>query len=306
MLICLVIAVLNAVLVSAESEPVEVHEWGVVVFGEYRAAVAAVPDAGLSSFIADPYYGIEPISVEAPVIFFHGAEFRGDFVVEVFNGGIFEVFPVDGMTSEWNSIKWSGIQVFEPGEGTEYPEALTADFLLPGEAVQNWRTLECNSVRTSGGINEGFLYYECYLETPDFMKYPLLLVEGEGLPEGVDKVLIFLKPYDDMQEMYLVYPTSIYIPLETEESSVYDREEMLEILSSWNTSGLYSDELELLWDTWEAYVTDPLWEGDALVVFPLPQEMIDKISSLEVLPDGEMEITYGRFFIGMIPVSWWN
>ncbi len=307
MIICLIITVLNGILISAESEPVTVHEWGVVVFGEYKAAVVAVPDTGLSSFIADPDLRIEPISVEAPVIFFHGAEFSGDFVVEVFNGSIFEIYPVDGMTSSWNTIRWSDIQVFNPEEGTEYPDILPVDFLLPYEVVRSWRTLECNSVRTSGGINEGFLYYECFLDTQEFMKYPQLLATGEGLPEGVDKVLIFLEPYGDYSEMYLVDPESIFIPVETEESSVYDRSWMMETLSSWNTVGLYPGELELLWETWEAYVTEPLWEGDALVVFPLSREMINRISSLEVLPDGEMEITYGRFFLGMMPVSWsWN
>jgi len=304
MIICLIIAVLNCVLISAESEPVEVHEWGVVVFGEYKAAVTAVPDPGLSSFIADPYFGIDPISVEAPVIFFHGAQFTGDFVVEVVNGSIFEIYPVDGMRSEWDSIRWPDIQVFNPEEGTEYPDDLPAEFLLPYDVVCNWRTLECNSVRTSGGINEGFLYYECFLDTPDFMKYPQLLAAGEGLPEGVDRVLIFLKPCDDMQEMYMVDPQSIFTPMETEEISVYDRSRMMRTLSSWNTPGLYPGELELLWDTWEDYITAPSWEGDALVVFPLPQDMINRISSLEVLPDGEFEITYGRFFLGMIPVSW--
>ncbi len=296
--------VLNGILISAQSEPVEVHEWGVVVFGGYKAAAVALPDPGLSSFIADPDFGIEPISVEAPVIFFHGAEFSGDFAVEVSGGNIYEIYPVDGMTSSWNSIRWSGIQVFDPDEGIEYPDDLPGDFLLSFDVVSNWRTLECNSVRTSGGINEGFLYYECFLETPEFLKYPQLLAAGEGLPGGVDKVLIFLEPYGDMQEMYRVDPQSIFIPVETEEISLYDRTRMQDILSSWNTAGLTSGELELLWETWEAYVTDPLWEGDALVVFPLPQDMINMISSLEVLPDGEMEITYGRFFLGMMPVSW--
>ncbi len=304
MMICLVIAVLNSALVSAEGETVEVHEWGVVVFGEFSAAAVAVPDSGLSSLNAAPDFRIDPISVEAPVIFFHGAEFSGDFSVEVFNGNIFEIYPAVGMRSEWNSIRWFDIQVFDPVAGTEYPEDLPAEFLLPYETVQSWRTLECNSVRTSGGINEGFLYYECYLETPDFMKYPQLLAAGEGLPEGVDKVLILLRPCGDMQEMYMVDPQSIFTPMETEEISVYDRTWMLEILSSWDTGGLYPGELELLWETWESYVTDPQWEGDALVVFPLPHNMISKISSLEVLPDGEFEIIYGRFFLGMIPVSW--
>jgi len=304
MIICLFIAILNCILVCAESEPVEVHEWGVVVFGEYEAAAVAFPDSGLSSFITDPDFGIEPISVEAPVIFFHGAEFSGDFAVEVFGGNIFEIYPVDGMTQAWNSIRWFDIQVFDPGEGTKYPDELPADFLLSCEVVQNWRTLECNSVRTSGGINEGFLYYECYLETPDFLKYPQLLAAGEGLPEGVDKVLMFLEPYGDYSEMYLVDPQSIFTPVEAEEISVYDRSRMMQTLSSWNTAGLYPGELELLWETWEAYVTDPLWEGDALIVFPLPLNMINSISSLEVLPDGDMDITYGRFFLGMMPVSW--
>ncbi|MEN8209085.1 MAG: hypothetical protein ABFR50_07520, partial [Candidatus Fermentibacteria bacterium] len=93
-------------------------------------------------------------------------------------------------------------------------------------------------------------------------------------------------------------------PVQNEEISIYHKTRMLEILSSWNTAGLYPGELDLLWETWEAYVNDPLREGDALVVFPLPQDMINRISSLEVLPDEEMEITYGRFFLGMMPVSW--
>ena len=304
MLICTIITLLNAVLISTESEPVAVHEWGVVVFGEYKAAVVAVPDHSLSSFIADPHYNIEPISVEAPVIFFHGAEFSGDFVVEVVNGSIYEIYPVDGMISSWNSIRWSDIQVFNPEEFAEYSEDLPLDFLLSNETIQNWRTLECNSVRTSGGINEGFLYYECFLETPEFINYPQLLAAGEGLPEGVDKVLMFLDPCDDMQEMYSVDPQSIFTPVETEEISVYDKRRMMDIFSAWDTAGLHPDELELLWDTWEAYVTEPVWEGDALVVFPLPQDMINRISRLEVLPDGEIEVTYGRFFIGMMPVSW--
>lgn len=304
MIICFIIILLNGIIVSAESEPVEVHEWGVVVFGELSAAALAVPDAGLSSFTAGPDFGIDPISVEAPVIFFHGAEFSGDFVVEVFNGNIFEIYPAGGMRSEWNSIRWFDIQVFDPAAGTEYPEDIPVDFVLPYETVQSWRTLECNSVRTSEGINEGFLYYECYLETPDFMRYPQLLAAGEGLPEGVDKVLILLKPYDDMQEMYLVDPASMLIPVETEEISIYDSSRMMETLSSWNTAGLYPGELELLWETWESYVKDPLWDGDALVIFPLPQDMINRISSLEVLPDAEMEIKYGRFFLGMMPVLW--
>ncbi|MCK4807207.1 MAG: hypothetical protein KAT09_06155 [Candidatus Aegiribacteria sp.] len=307
MILCLIIAILNVILVSAESEPVEVHEWGVVIFGEYEPAVTAVPGFVLPPVITDPAFSIMPPSVEAPVIFFHGEEFSGDFVVEVFNANIFDIYPVDGVRSTHDSIRWSDIRVFNPGEGTEYPDIFPAHCCMSDELARSWRTLECNSVRTSGGINEGFLYYECFLENQEFVEYPKLLAAGGGLPEGVDKILIFMRPSDDYQEMYLVDPASLFIPAEIEEIGVYDKAWMLEILFSWNTVGLYPDEIELLWETWEAYVTSPVWEGDALVVFPLPRDMINKISSLEVLPDGEMEIMYRRFFLGMMPVLWaWN
>lgn len=299
-------ALLDTVVMMEAPDLLEVHEWGVVVFQEERVLVTGSPgpDLYLLDF-DDPYIDDMPYSVEAPVVYFYGDGFRGDFIVEVPNGEITEIYPEDGVGVGPNSLVWRDIQVTEYDGDLDCPAELPVGFLWEDD-VNLWRSAEGNTVRTPGGGEEGFLYYECALRDIASFDYPARFLTDGGLPENVQRVLLFSRPDEEFQEMYSVEPSRIFHPVETEETMVYSRDAVLRELCSWSGSDFYSRELEIMWDTWEPWIISGEWEGDALVVFPLPREAVSDISSLSVSTDDvdQGNILYSRFFLGVLPVTW--
>ncbi|MBD3294716.1 hypothetical protein GF394_04425 [Candidatus Fermentibacteria bacterium] len=239
------------------------------------------------------------------MVYFYGDGFSGDFIVEVPNGEITEIYPMDGVRAVPDSVVWRDIQVSAYEGDLDCPAELPVGFLWEDD-VNLWRSVEGNTVRFPGGDEEGFLYYECALRDIASFDYPFMFQVDGGLPSNVDRVLLFLRPSGEYQEMYSVDPSRIFHPVETEETMVYSRDVVLQELCAWSGSGLYSIELEVMWDTWAPWITSGEWEGDALVVFPLPQKAVSDISGLSVRTDDvdEKDIIYSRFFLGVLPVTW--
>ncbi len=283
---------------------IEVHEWGVVRFQGDSISVSGFPSDS-SGLRPVPFeYGMVPPAVDAPVIFFHGDGFRGDFIVEMPGGTATSIYPRAGMVQRGDSIIWKDISVLQSYDlDSPYDRRGITGFIWE-DAVYGWRGVNANTVRT-GGIDEGFLYYECRPAVSPELDYPRRLAMGSGLPEDVDHVLLFLRPYDDeYMEMYSVAPCGIFVPPEVDEIGIYSREEVMRELASWAGDKLTREELLAMWDTWEEYVTGAQWQGDALILFPLPKNAIEKISTLSVSTDEDCPVTISRFFLGMVTVDY--
>jgi hypothetical protein len=285
---------------------VEVHEWGVVRFDSAGITAQGVPPGEYSSVGPVPFgYGAMPPLVDAPVLFFHGSGFTGDFIVEIPDGRPTEIYPEEGMITTGSSVEWRGIEVREssPLCADAADRRGLSDFVWEN-SVHLWRGVDANTVILEGGLQEGFLYYECAMSTLACLEYPGLLARGRGLPEGVEGVLMFLRPSGDLQEMYMVPPQRIFLPVEVDEVGCYGRERVIGILQEWAGTRLNYDEVQVMWDTWEDFVTSGEWSGDALLLFPLPEETVESISTLSLRTDQDIDVTCHRFFLGMAPVNW--
>jgi hypothetical protein len=282
---------------------VEVHEWGVVRFDDAAALVQGFPSDTSGTGPVSFDYGMMPVPVDAPVIFFHGSEFSGDLTVEVPAGEITEIYPRNGAELDGNTLVWRDVQIISSYLFEETADRRSSLGFRWENSVYDWRRVDANAVRV-GDLYEGFLYYECAVPTVGPLDYPSLLMADRGLPEGVDEILLFLRPDDELQEMYTVRPCDMFLPPETDEISVYERGRVLRILESWAGERLFADETEAMWNTWEEYVTRGEWEGDALLIFPLPDDAVSSISTIGVDADGSCQISVERFFLGMVSVNW--
>ncbi|MBN2609483.1 MAG: hypothetical protein JXA64_10255 [Candidatus Fermentibacteraceae bacterium] len=284
---------------------VEVHEWGVVRFDASGITAVGLPPGEYSSVGPVPFeYGTMPPLVDAPVIFFHGSGFTGDFVVEIPEGRATEIYPEEGMRTTGDSIIWQGIEVIDSPLVLDGDDRRGISDFVWENAVFLWRGVDAGMVRTGTGLEEGFLYYECEMSPLSCFRYPGLLARGEGLPQGVDRILMFLKPDGDFQEMYMVDPLQVFTLLEVDEIGCYQRQRVIGVLREWAGYRLNPDEVEAMWSTWEEFVTSGEWMGDALIVFPLPDETVQRISTLTLITHQDHDVSYRRFFLGMAPVNW--
>ena len=83
-----------------------------------------------------------------------------------------------------------------------------------------------------------------------------------------------------------------------------ERETVMEILCGMAGGDMKSEEIGDLWDTWEGYVTGGGWTGDRLMVFRLPMDLVDRLSSVSLETSEGLHTQTVRYFLGMAPFSY--
>lgn len=297
-------ALVDTVVAPAHNE-IYVHEWGLV---SYRDGVAEAVGAPDESSFERPAIDC----VEAPVIHIWDPEFDGTLTVRS-PGSIVSVWPVPdeqfsldaGIAGGGSAIQWSGLTTICPYSLQVVPWSQAWSIPGFGWASDIWRTPECLVVhRQSDGFYDKFLYYE--VQFPG-RAAPLPLDTGSGnspADSWEGDVLVFRK--DELGVVSLeIRPSSDLDALQEESMPAgrdFSREEVIGTLEKWAGSLLKPVEIWEMWSTWEPYVTGGDWEGPRLVLFPLPQSHVERISTLELTDSEGRPVFYSRFFLGMAEI----
>jgi len=290
----LMAAALDTVVAPVHAE-IYVHEWGVLAFRS---------DLGEATGSADgPWSNPMDLVAEAPVIHIYGPEFLGDLTVRS-SGRIFSTYPepderfdVDvSVAGGGSAVRWTGIGtrcpwLVEPDCWSSSCDADIEGFL---DALPLWRRNEALVLtRESDGFCDKFLYYEVDLAG----RFPDLL--SPSCPGGpcTGEALFFQRSGG----LVTVTAGDLGMLGAVEESlppgESYDARLAMETVAGWASPYLKSDEITELWATWEPYILYGDWEGPILVVFPLRQDLVERISILDLTTDEPLDISYHRFFL---------
>jgi len=294
-------ALADTVIEYAPEDVVFIHEWGVVELDEgyYEAKGARWGSLDEHGYLLDYY----PVGVEAPVVWFHGAECTGTFSVEVTGGDFTLLRPwpdsiafhaVPGLeASETHVAVWENLQVIdmdlteiETEEEIPFEDIYFEDFSW---AMPLWREVPGNVlIHAAGNFKDNFLYYECSMNgygmfSGEYYGYtgPALLfwADEEGLACAKMNVT---SPMGSLDEFF-----------------IYEQE-IQDEFCEWAMNGLKSSEIAALWNTWEPILrTRCELNGQTLMVFPLSREQTESISRIRFVPDEELEVRYERLFLGL-------
>jgi hypothetical protein len=284
----LLAAALDTVVAMNHSN-IYVHEWGVLSFGERPRACGVA---------GDPWQG-DPAEMmaDAPVVYFYGPEFTADFTVRCPGGTIIHTWP--DPDAEFDAVLpvgpaasaalWEDLSFHCPWMIQDNRAALpavtatAADIPAFYTSIPAWRAVESLFVRRAAdGFADNFLYYECSLDGNPGIDLPV---------PGDPDVLVFTRRGGGI--VLDVIPSD-----ETSLAGPTCAEARIE-LDRWAGNILKPMEIEAMWRTWEPWIMNGAWEGTSLVVFPLTQQDIALISTLELAPDGDWPVFYNRFFLGM-------
>lgn len=301
--------VVDTVIVNPDFETVRVHEWGVIQmdygFQEAVGAEWCYPDDH------GVFHSGELMVVDAPVVWFHGPAFTGTFTVEIMNGSLTTRYP------EPDHIEYMFVpqRIDVPGEWAVW-EDLTftaptpADGLLAddkiadarcemesfGWAVPWWRQVPSLTItRESDGWSDQFIYYECttgYLPVNDEAVYRNWTDSYRG------PALIFAWDENELVSKRAEIGDTIDIP------GVYiSVEQIEETLCGWAGNNLKSEEIEALWLTWEPVIRGRCsMYGEKVLLFPLPDDVVNSISRLILETDQGFSVEYYRLFLGLTAI----
>ncbi|MCK4504078.1 MAG: hypothetical protein KAW14_00560 [Candidatus Aegiribacteria sp.] len=289
----------------ADLNTIYVHEWGAITFAEEVIIGAAPPSDPLSNYTTPDEW--DELLVRAPVVYFYGATFQGTFTVTVPSGTFIETWPVPEkltaiaplhLASSSRAV-WtiSGTSWGEPGT-TDTP-AGRHELSFSPEILDIWRWPPSFLLEFGNGIREKFIYYECALRpqnNDDF--YPALLTnDGTVLsPEYHGELIRFIKSDGKV----IIDPITGRYGMRREIQQATEYGDILETLCSWAGGTMKSDEINAMWTTWEDWIYNGSWSGDTLLVFPLPDETVERMSSITLETSEEHDIEYSRFYVGIL------
>jgi hypothetical protein len=288
-----------------EAPHVSVHEWGVITW-----------EGGSVYAQGAPWDYWEEVVTRAPVVYFHGPDFSGDFTVSVDNGYIIEIYPSDGTWSD-DSHTWSG-SFFNSYDETRREIMESRGMLYPSDfawALEHWREPEALTFEGSDGFTEEFLYYETHMDDVTFMPlYPGWNPEEVTDREYLDTELVLLTFDDDGLLTAATCTLARFamrsgLPLEWDLEVDCSGNGMLEVFYEWSRDLIDISEVDALWLTWRDWFTyDALTMldgsgADALAVYLLPQELTGSVSTLELTVSEGYTVNYGRYLLVAVPVT---
>lgn len=294
--------------VAPYHDQIYVHEWGAMVYR--RDVIEAVGDAG------GPWTDYSGTMAEAPVIYIYGPEFTGGLTVRS-QGDIVNTYPepdesfrIDASVAGGGSaVRWSSISTECPYlvEQPWIPSVREERMAGFDWAAPMWRQVESLIInRESDSFSDMFLYYEAAFE-PGTFPLPLPGIPGGGNPQVMPlsgEVLVLYRPDMDWMGLGLVDADDLdELGDGVEITDEYPSELALETVTMWAEGELKEPEIRAMWATWEPYALYGDWEGSYLVIFPMPQPLISRISELELTSAEGLPVEYHRFFLGFAPVE---
>lgn len=295
----------DTVAIDIDYETVYVHEWGVIEVD------MGFPTAGGAMWgYLDDHGTLEPYTgyaVEAPVVWFHGAQCTGTFTVRV-NEGYFTILhpPPDSLWQEecerraspGNFSIQTGIwrDVSLTRDVPEDEESLSVAYETNGFswAIPFWRDVPANYVTVPGAsYQDRFLYYECTQNT--LGEYISGSSYGRRTYGYRGEALVFQEEDGEVTARRADVEETV-----TTLGGVLSLYEVLEIICGWSNNRLKSQEIQALWDTWEPALRQRcIREGLDVMIFPLSPEQVESISSIHFRPDGTNPVEYARLFLGL-------
>ncbi|MCK5034794.1 MAG: hypothetical protein KAS73_02795 [Candidatus Sabulitectum sp.] len=285
-----VILIIAAGIASEGSETWNsVHEWGVVVFEEasIQKCGGAWKDTGLY-----PDYVPAEMEAYAPVVWIHGDPFvDAVFAVSTGDQRITFTYPIPDRTDP-GMVEWD----ISTGHDTLQSNFYEGPF---GWAIDYWRNVQSIPLfQESSGITEGFLYYECtvsYEFTDNFFRWSQ---SGNPVFTGDEiKDALFFTPYG-------VIPVTIhqdeFIPTDFPLGGEINPQMAPDTFHSWADSLLEPSEIIALWETWKPVFSE---ESTYWLVFPIPEEYYNEISTIRLDFQEERNVEYERFFLGAVKLK---
>jgi hypothetical protein len=294
-------ALMDTVIVPVDIESVYVHEWGAVTFTEETVILGANPFTDPNSDFIPPYQWEEPVA-RAPIVYFYGAEFSGEFTVSIPAGYFIETIPFPDNLSNTAPMPppQSYDAVWRISETTLNEEYLVGEYLhVSSDMLETWREPPSYVLEFNDGSREKFIYYECVLNpTSEDDFYPVLLQNDGAVlhPDYTGEVMRFVKDGDTVtMDLLTKWPASGQIINTTDPIP-----DVPEILCDWADGTMRSEELVSMWDTWKSWIYDGSWSGDTLLVFPLPDHTIEGMTTIILQTDDYHEVEYSRFYLGIL------
>lgn len=298
-------ALTDTIAVEIDFETVYVHEWGVV---EFDAGFPAA--SGAKWGYLDDHGTLAPYTeheVEAPVVWFHGAQCTGTFTVRVNEGYFTTLLPqpdsllqeegerraspesFGSQTGIWQDVRLTCVV---PENEESLPIAYDADGF--SWATPFWRDVPANYVTVPGAsYQDRFLYYECTANTlgeytgdysdgrTTYGYHGVALVFQEEDGEAVARMA-------DVEETVIVHDGAL------------SNSDVLEVICGWSGNRLKSQEIEALWKTWEPALRQRCIQlGQDVMMFPLSPWQVESISTIRFDPDGGNPVEYARLFLGL-------
>jgi hypothetical protein len=277
-------------------ETVYVHEWGVVQMEDgIPMALGAERGYLVENGMLEPYYSM---TVDAPVLWFHGPEFTGTLTVEVQNGYFSLLIPTPYAVSTCDE----SIPVFQDEEnyiaiwedlrfGSE--DILVADRRGSFDegfqwAMPYWREVPALIVTYEpASYSDRFIYYECSASN--------LFAEHDPFENNQSGALLFSDDDGELRADVVSGPESSTV-LVSDISDIM----VMELLSEWGDNEFLEEEIEALWNTWEpSLLTKCVGYGQTVVLFPLTDEQIESISTLNLSVDQDYPVVYSRLFLAL-------
>lgn len=280
---------------AREMPVVEVHEWGVLTLGEGSDLLLTHPGENLP--VAPPDTQMVD---RAPVVYFYGPPFTGRFEAVAASGEIVGTWPAtSGEGAEWS---------FRAGYAEldalcDMPYAGMVD----GWNAEPWRAPESMILLTDRGQAEKFLYYEC---TADREVLPVLPAPriGAEVREGFEGIPAAIVIPSHAGPVVMPLRAGILSdPLSLLSNSVVEPVDLLPLLYEWSAGILDIEEVDALWATWREWMMSsglPSPEsGRVLLVYPVPAECLEGVSTLSLETAEQFTIEYDRFILAAMEIG---
>ena len=268
----------------------QVHEWGVVT-QDPLTLTGSVPE----------YAPWQEGSLEdkAPVIYFHGdpctLTLRVSFPSMGFATTLLPEADEGGSNSTY--ILWEDLVLVESApldltDGWNHCDDL-------GYPVSFWRDVNALYVE-AGERFDRFVYYGCVPGSPGDL--PFISESGNHsmrIPYG-EIPCIVLKHVDGNHMFGVFTLADIATDIPKGLQFLEDPLKLKNVMSDWADGILFEDEFDAFWNTWESrFMTDS--EDEVMILYSVPVEIIENISTLEVITDGDNEVEISRFIVAELP-----
>lgn len=304
MVLMILFTLLGSPVTATSEETIFVHEWGVVLIDEALPMAKGAEQGYLDDHgMLQPYYSM---IVDAPVLWFHGPEFTGTLTVEVQNGYFSLLIPNPAIVSTndeslpvypdgenyiavWKDLSFSGgapVHSDRPSDRISVPGESTEDGFE--WAMPFWREVPALTVTyEAGNFADRFIYYECSASN--------LFDEQEPSASYQRRSLVFHEEEGELKADLVVDPGNrISIELAVSDEGI------LEVLSEWGNDNFLEEEIEALWKTWKpSILTRCVLNGEAIVLFPLTDQQVESISTLDLQIDQGYSVEYSRLFLAL-------
>ncbi len=271
----------------------QVHEWGVITQTPLAlgGAISESPQE-----LQLPDYEFED---KAPVIYFHGdpctVTVRVSFPGMGYATSVLPQVDEGGTNSTF--VVWKNLELTESPE-PDLTEGWASSEEL-GYPVSLWRNVEALIINTESSYDR-FIYYGCVPGSPGDL--PFISESGNHsfrMPYGEIPCLV-LSPAAG-RPMFGVFTlgeilTDIPKGLQfLEEPAQIKRE-----LWRWAEGVLNEDEFDSFWNTWEAQFLEDS-STKVMILYRVPEEIVEQIASIEVIPDSPVDVEVNRFIIAELP-----